>query len=450
MCTLTKSSDQFKALIVDNNLVRGRVFDFEELSQYCHILDVFKVFGRQMTHIKIGEKDIQYRDKAESKLDEILRLISTYCADDGTLKHLDLQYFYGTNIGKRYMYAAIPIFRNIVSLSISETDPSGVHQCADYFCVKGAYNRSINELVERIIGNGLNLNAIRLVRLKVTGRFFFADHLRRNLKDLSIVECNIRVPDGFIDFLNSEPKLMSFNWDSSSLLGMDTATNHSSNIVYELVAKNVPDLKVFRYYQNEFFINERGRGKYVPHFMRPNQQLLKLFGRLEVLGLATMDIECLQMLADLNRIKELQANLPSRNSEINFDFMTKFTNLKSVKFHTHSIGVKDHMNYLSKMPQLTECHVTVRYRFPAYGDLLVKAVKSAENLEILKISPGSQLRTDLYPKLLEARLAHRVDFGKPLCLQLDKSAVGRFIGRLGSVYRPDVIEVQSAKDAYSK
>lgn len=416
------------------------MFDFEQLSDCCHILDVFKVFGKQITRIKISEKDVQYKEQNISKLDKILQLISTYCTIDA-LKHLDLQYFYGTSIEKRYMHAALPFFRAIEYFSLNEVDKSGLYKCSDYFINNRGYNPAVNELVERIIGKATNLTSIQLTRLKVTGRFFFADHVR-NLNNLSIVESNIRAPNGFIAFLESAPKLVSFRWDSSSLFGRDTDTSHSSNIVYELVAKNVPDLESFHYDQNEFFMTERNRCSYVRNFSFPNHELIRNFGKLKVLGLKTMETECLQLLAEMNTVEKLEANLPLQ-PEINFDFMRTFTNLKSVKFHTHDFGKQNHMNYLAKLPQLIECHVSVTELFSDFDDVLVKLVESANNLSTLRLTLlVGKLKVGLYPKLLDARLAHAADSVNPLTICLEKQELKRFMGRLRQAYRPDVIQIQ--------
>lgn len=237
---MTKASGELKNAVIENG-IRGRLIDFEELAECCHILDVFKVFGQQMTKIKIGEKNIQYKEQQFSKFDEILRLISTYCLVD-TLKYLNLQYYYGTSIKKRFLYACLPFFRLIESFKLKETDHGGFEDCIDYFHVRPAYNSFINDFVERVLGNAEKINSIELYHLKITGRFFYAPHIR-NLKTLSMVGCNVRVPDGLISFLQDKPKLRSFNWYNSSLRGLDTITSHSSNLVYEFVVNNIPDLE---------------------------------------------------------------------------------------------------------------------------------------------------------------------------------------------------------------
>lgn len=65
------ASDEMKIRSLDSGL-RGRMIDFTELGDCCHILDVFKIFGQHMTKIIIGEKDIQYKQRKLSKFDEIL------------------------------------------------------------------------------------------------------------------------------------------------------------------------------------------------------------------------------------------------------------------------------------------------------------------------------------------------------------------------------------------
>lgn len=129
MCT----SDQLKEAVLKSG-VKGGMFDFSELADCVHILNVFKIFGQQMTKIKIGEQDIQYKERKISKFDEILRLIATYCSVD-TLKCLELQYYNTSRLKKRFVYASLPFLRCIEEFTITETDRSGSEHCVDYFVV---------------------------------------------------------------------------------------------------------------------------------------------------------------------------------------------------------------------------------------------------------------------------------------------------------------------------
>lgn len=428
---MATSSDQLLILILENG-IRGRLFDFGHLVDCCHILDVFKMFGKQMTKIKIGEKDVQYKQRTLSKLDEVFRLISMYCAVD-TLKHLDLQYFYGTSIKKCYMDDILPFFRAIESFTINESDSYG-----NYLGI----NPAINELVERTIGNAGNINSISMCRLKISGNFFHSDQVR-NLKNLEISHCNLREPDGFISFLKNKPKLKSFIWDDSSLFGMDSETSHSSNIVYELVANNVPGLEHFLYDQNEDHINDRNELDLNALFVWPDYELLRNFKNLKVLRLPTMVLDCLKLLAQMNTVEKLAANLPSNVNETDLNFLDSFSNLKSIRFHTYESASR--LIYLSKLTKITECEITVSFMFPTFDNVVVKAVESAKDLTILRIYSSDEnhsMKVDLYSKLLEARLAHGFS-AKPLVLYLNKKFLKkRFVLRLGQGYRPDVIEIR--------
>lgn len=435
-------NDQLATLILENG-IRGRLFDFGKLADCCHILDVFKMFGKQITKIIIGEKDVQYKETTLSKLDEVFRLISTYCSID-TLQYLDLQYFYGTSLKKRYMHAALPFFRAIESFKINETDRNGNHKYGGYLGINPMPNPAINDLVERTIGNASHITSISIFGVKISGRFFYADHVR-NLKNLRITHCNLREPDAFITFLKNKPKMKSFIWDSSTLFGMDSVTSHSSNIVFELVTNNVPDLEYFEYNQNEGYINDRNKYKDKCLFLWPNYELLRNFKNLKVLRLLTMELNGLKLLAEMNTVEKLAANLPPAVNEFDLDFLDNFSNLKCIRFHTFESGESCRLKYLSKLPQLTECEISVSYMYPTFDKVIVKAVESAKDLSILRIHSSDRnhyVKFDLYSKLLEARLAHGFS-AKPLVLYLNKTFVKKgFVSRLGEGYRPDVIEIR--------
>lgn len=445
LIALAASSDELKAVILANG-VRGQLFDFGALGECYHILNIFEMFGKQITKIKFGEKDVQYKNATSSKLDEILRLISTYCSVD-TLKYLDLQYFYGTSIKKRNLFGALPFFTCLESLSVTETSTNGSHVCADYFDINAAFNPFINCFVERVVGNAKNITALKLVRLKVTGRFFYADHIQ-NLRSLAIISCDLRVPAGFISYLESAPKLVSFEWECSSMLGYDTPSSHSSNIVFELITKFVLNLETFRYSENEYYVTERYKLDYVEFFTFPNHERIRSLLKLKALELHTASVDCLKMLAEINVLEKLDANVPF-GPTINFDFMQSFTNLKAVKFHTHKHGLQNHLDYLSSLPQLTECHITVSFYFKAIDDVLVKAVETAADLSVLSIWPSfNEFKYNwyrrLYSKLLNVRLDRAA--GKPLTFFLKKEHADRFITRSKQSYRPEIIEIQSIRD----
>lgn len=437
---MASSSYELKTLIVETGL-RGRMFDFKEFSDCCHILDIFKLFGKQMTKIKIGEKDIQYKDRRNSKLDEIFRLISTYCSMD-QLKHLDLEYFYSTSIKEQFMQAAVPFFRCVESLTITEICPKDSHTASDYFYVNPTYDAAIDELVERIIGSADKITSIELNNLKFTGRFFYNDHVQRNLKNLKLFGCNVRAPDDFISFLQKKPKLKSFFWHNSSLYGLDSATMHSSNIVYKLVANNVTDLETLHYSPNEGFLNDRNQWDTGGMYLKPEYELIRKFRKLKVLKLEAITIDGLKLLAEMNQVEKLEANLlfESVDSQSDFHFLLSYTNLKSVKFHTYHGAYEKHLNYLAKLPRLTECHITTTILYDDFNEVIVKAVASAKDLSILRISTTiGHFYNELYLELLLARLAHGFST-KPLRLKMKDSK--SFICRLGENYRPDVIKVQ--------
>lgn len=181
-------------------------------------------------------------------------MISTYCAVD-TLKYLNLQYYYGTTIKKQFLCESLPFFQCIESFVIKETDQLGTEKYYNYFEFRTYYSVSINSLVEQVNGTAVNITSLEFHNLKIIGAFFHFHHVR-NLKTLSLLGCNVRVPDGIISFLENNQKLKSFTWDNSSLYGMDRDTLHSSNKIFELATENMPDLEAFYYYPNEGFIND--------------------------------------------------------------------------------------------------------------------------------------------------------------------------------------------------
>lgn len=439
------ASDEFEIRILQN-AVRGRTIKFSELADSCHILDVFKMFGPNITKVEIGEKDIQYKERKYSKFDEMLRLISTYCSID-TIKHLTLQYYHGSAIKKRFLYASLPFFHCIESLTIKETDQHCMEDCINYFETSTAYNLSVNDFVERVVATAVNINSLQLYNLKISGRLFYLPHIC-NLETLALDGCNVRVPDAFLAFVQGKPKLRSLTWNNSSLRGMDTLNSHSSNLVYELVANSITDLEALYYYPNEGFINNNN--KYDGEFMfkLPDYKFLAKFRNLKVLSVPGITVGCLNVLARQNTVEKLitcfsQVNNRDNNST-DFNFLQNFSSLKCIQLFTSFDDRAKIFNkeLLSKMHHLTECYLDF---FQIDEKIIKMAVKSARMLSVLKISfRRGKFTVALYSKLMDVRLKQCSRRADPLAIYIEKKSLTQILLRLDETYRPDVITVHAS------
>lgn len=121
------------------------------------------------------------------------------------------------------------------------------------------------------------MNTIKISYLKITGRFFYC-HQLRNLKNLSLIGCQLREPNGFISFLEDKPNLISFTLNQSSLRGMDNVVLDSSNSVFE----------AFVYDANEGYLNEQNKFKMHSIYIQPNFQLMYQFKKLKSLKMLTV------------------------------------------------------------------------------------------------------------------------------------------------------------------
>lgn len=276
------TSDLLKDAISNCDL-RKRKFDFNELSR-CHVLNAFKIFGQQMTNIKISTQNVPNNIDGTSKFDEILRLISTYCSVD-TIKHLDIQYHKDSRIKKRFLYGVLPFFRQLESFAISETGGYGTENVCYYFSFSPKFNKSINEFVERVLMQAVCITSITLSCVKVTGRFL---HLPlTNLETLKFVGCNVQDSLAIFSYLKTKPNLVQFTWVESSVRGIDNLHANSSDHIYKIVTSNILDLKTFEYNQNEMYISNSGKIKM--HSLRSdsNVQLIGNFRKLEKLAIRT-------------------------------------------------------------------------------------------------------------------------------------------------------------------
>lgn len=439
------ANDKLEIQVVQN-AVRGRTIKFSELADSCHILDVFRIFGSNMTRLEITEKDIQYKERQISKFDEILRLISTHCSMD-TLKHLTLQYCTGTTIKKRFLYAALPFFRCIESLKIGETDLFSMDDCINYFESNCEYNPAINNFVERIVSSAVNIRALHLQNLKLSGRLFYLQHIH-NLKTLSLDGCNIRVPDAFLSFLRGNQNLQSLTWSNSSMRGMDTHRSHSSNFIYQLVADCMPDLAVFHYYPNEGFINDNDKYDSEFLFQMPDYKHLAKFSNLKELSIPGVTIGCLNVLAQRNTVEKLLTGFskaPTNRDGSTYDlrFMQNFSSLKCIQLFTSFDGRAQRFNkeLMSKAHHLTECYLDF---FEMDEELITIAIQSARNLSTLHISlRRGKFSTALYTKLRGIRSKHGSTNG-PLIIYMDKTLKSKLLSRLEGAYRPAVIAVRES------
>lgn len=450
MFNIAMACDQLKMTVLENG-VRGRVMDFGELADCCHILDVFKIFGQQITKIKIGEKDVQYKNRKYSKLDEVLRLITTYCMKN-TLKDVSLQFCYGTTIKKRVLYASLAFFRCIETFTIIETDRRGM----ETFNFNPVINISVNDFVERVIGNAQNIRSIEFHHLKITGRFFNAHHIR-NLKRLSLIGCQISVPDAFFSFLKDNSTLKSFGWDKSTLSGMDTQTSHSSNVVYEFVAQNIPNLTALYYSPNILFINERNNYHMNIAYVHPNYELLANFNNLKFLAFPLAEINYLKLLAQKNTVETLMVITDVRNvgpylpidiqDSVDLNFVKDYSNLKFIRFYTlfDTVLTKNFvLKLFSKLTHLIECSLGFWRIDVDAADAIEKVVDSARNLSTLYLlSLFQEFPISLYSKLLEIRLLHGLS-KYPLTIYIKMKSVSKFVSNLGENYRPDIIAIRSA------
>lgn len=439
------ASDELEIRIVQN-AVRGRMVKFSEMSDCCHMLDVFRIFGSYMTRLEIAEKNVQYKERKFSRFDEILRLISTYCSVD-TIKHLSLRYCYGTTIKKRFLYAALPFFRCIDTLKIAETDHCSMDDCINYFESNCAYNPAVNNFVERVVSNAVNISALHLNNLKISGRLFYLRHIR-NLKALSLDGCNIREPDAFLSFLREKPNLRSLKWNNSSLRGMDTNRSHSSNLVYKLVADSMSDLAAFHYYPNEGFINDNDKYDSEFEFKMPDYNHLAKFSNLKELSIPGVTIDCLSVLAQKNTVEKLltcfsQASTNRVNNPYDFKFLQNFSSLKCIQLFTSfdNRAQKFNKELMLNAHHLTECFLDF---FQIEEDLITIAVQSARNLSTINISfRRGKFSTALYTKLRAIRSKHGSAKG-PLVICMEKKWVKPLLSRLNTNYRPDVIAVRQS------
>lgn len=438
------ASDELEIRIQQNS-VRGRTIKFSELADCCHILDVFKIFGPSMTKMEIGEKDIQYKERKYSKFDEILRLISTYCSMD-TIKHLTLQYFHGSTIKKRFLYASLPFVRSLESLTIKETDQHCMEDCINYFETSSAYNPSVNDFLERVVATAVNIHSLQMYNLKISGRMFYLPHIC-DLETLILDGCNVRVPDAFLAFLQGKPKLRSLTWNNSSLRGMDTPNSHSSNFVYELVANCMTDLEALYYYPNEGFINNNNiyDGEFL--FKLPDYKFLANFCNLKVLSIPGITVGCLNVLSRQNTVEKLLTCFSQVNNRDNnttdFNFLQNFKSLKCIQLFTSFDDKAKIFNkeLLSRTHHLTKCYLDF---YQIDEDIIKTAVQSARNLSILKISfRRGKFSIALYSKLMDIRLK-QCSLANPLVIYIEKKSLAQFLLRLEKNYRPDVITVRAS------
>lgn len=294
------ASDRLKETILNCDL-RKRIFDFKEFAS-CHILPAFKIFGQRMVNLKISERDIRYQLDGLSKFDEILRLIAAHCSLD-TIKHLNIQYYHTSQLKKRFIYNAVPFFRQIESFAISETDGRGTETCVDYFIVSRNFNKSINDFVERVLIKAVSVKSIELYWVKVTGRFL---HLPlSNLKTLQFVGCNVRDSLGIFSFLNTKPNLTKFSWIHSSVRGLDNLLLYSSDSILETVSNNLTNLETFEYSQNEMYIGKSNKIKMHTIYTPVNLLLINNFQKLENLAIRPITSELWRILEKKGTLKKI-------------------------------------------------------------------------------------------------------------------------------------------------
>lgn len=221
---------------------------------------------------------------------------------------------------------------------------------------------------------------------------------------------------------------------------MDTNDSHSSNLVYELVINNVPDLERLCYKPNEFSIN--GLNEYTQRFfyMLPDCELIAKFNNLKVLSYSGVTAEWLKILAQKNTVEKLKL------VEFSFgdlNFMDNYTNLKSIRMYTYMYNYDRHTDLLLKMSYLREATLDF-YRIDNAVDYVIKAaVESARNLSNLHISSRiGKFSIDMYSKLIEVRLRHGL-LNNPLTIYMKNKPMKNYVFSLGQSYRPDIIIILS-------
>lgn len=411
-------ADLYQLCVADNELkksvlecgISGKIIDFSDLVDFP-ILDVFKMFGKEMTKIKIAERNVVNKPENLSQFDEILRLVSTYCAMD-KLKYLDLEFVGGTSVSKRFLYAVLPYLRNIESFVISECDKyvecrrDRRYQPYKRFSPM-EFHPTINDFIDCIVANALKMKSIDIRNVQFTGTFFYLQHVR-NLETLALDGCHISESDGFISLMEQKPNIKSISWIHSYAPRMTT-----SLIISKLFVNSVPNLVSFNYHPGH--TNSTDDAFRDPFYYINYSNLISKSKQLKVLTIDEIDAKIWNTLVQTNSVQELQVRGAIGGTPVNF---SNYTELKCIKVIAHDRYDKiTYMEWLPEIPCLTELHLD----FYEYFDF--------------------SYSVELYSKLLTRFTVHTDSL--PLTIYIEKKTVEKLLFELGQRYRKDLIEIRA-------
>lgn len=387
-------SNKMKAAVLELG-VPGKLIDFDELVA-IPTSDIFTTFGKAMTKVRIAERHVKSEPRNVSNFDEILRLISTYCAIDNQLKYLSLECDRGPSDDKRYLLAVLPFLRGIESFTILRNFRSFRRSTP----IPVRFRPPVTDFIDLIAANAINLQSIHIEGFAISGTFFYLQHIR-NLRELILSRCEIGDSDAFISFMEHRPKLKTLKWYCSNVPEL-------TRQVYDVVQNNVSNLEVFHYIPDSratFDIADYGI-------------LVTKLKNLKTLMAYEATDQIMNTLAQKNSVRELIICGTRRYDEVLN--LRNYTKLNYIVVFIHDQVDKDaYIEWLPELPCLTELQVSFVETFD-YSFLVV-----------------------LYMRLLERSEYH--SSLKPLTLYIRNESVGMLLNELGTNYRKESIVIRAGE-----
>lgn len=436
LVNLCDTSPQFRNLIV-NRVVSRKLIDLAQLRlKDISTVKVFKLFGKTMTKVKVSvddlPADIDYIMEGYSKTDVILKLFIDY-GKRQTLTELDLECDFNDFTGHtaQLLHDIVPYFEKITNLRLK-----------NYQTTQNKRSNGWCAYLTRF--SFKELESLELDHIFTDGHWLYTSSIE-SLQRMRMIDSEIENIDCFKKLITNNRNFKSFSFDSKVKVLQSVAGFVKSDKYYEVIANFAPHIEeigtiidVYRMGYEDLF--------------HP-KPYLKEFNNLKSIQVTSVNGLNLRGLfygfTEENALETLKINFVKSYRNDFFllpdELLQKFANLSNL----HLINVNNISdtqrfmpNFLSKIPKLTECHVTGNVS----KSILELILHSAKNLRFLYVESNAFRKTaakEFYSSLIRVRKGAQGIQCTPLTIYFDEVTVNNWRDKIGDSYDGKIIHIQS-------
>lgn len=423
---LCSTSMHYRNLIV-NNVISRKLVDFTVLKKTQSAKEVFKLFGKTMTKIKINGRCI-LRRPAYFAFEQFLQLLLDHCTP-GILREVELEFRIPEFIRADLIQRTMPYFQNVQFIKLRSPRSS-------FNPLRQWFQQITQNQIRTIHLNGMN---------PFSKNFQLDPFAVPCLQHLILKYCsfNDQQLDLLIDFVKKMPTLKTFHFDGWNMQRIfDTIAEYLPHIesVGKMHVDRIPESTIL---------------KMLKRF--DNLKHISLFGILDS-GLIFNNI--FNVLATKSTLKKIEIDIEPAFMGISsiFNYETQMNELikSNANVQTKYIECLHLTSYfagdefwiyyrflLTKVFDYKICILSFDLKIKSY--IIVTIVKHRPNLEQLIVEANVKFSIEFYQQLVEKR---QKKSKKPLTIFVETNVCVEWKEKLGNIYNSHVIAIAPKSNAY--